>query len=154
MAKCIEGNSNMFDVNLNQMFEKAIIDKLIELGYYAINYAIENHEFQNQSYNLEDSYAFAVYKFGKMVGQPHLYNKKATVKPEKKGVDFGYDEAKKFLTSQNPKGDYVLIVCAALYYGKRLEDIYSLDVLTNTEWETEKEAKKILKNIDWKQYKK
>lgn len=149
MAKSIEGNSNMFNVNMRQMLEKAIIEKLNQLGEFAIKYAIENHEFENRTYNLEDSYSFAVYKNGNMIGSPVMYDKKATEKVSQKGVDYGHDEAKNFLNSQNPQGDYALVVCAALFYGDILEEIYSLDVLSATEWETEKEAKKILNNLNW-----
>lgn len=150
MAKSITGNTRMFEpIGLDILLEKSIVERLNQLGEFAIKYAIENHEFENDTYNLEDSYAFAVYKKGEMIGSPVMYDKKATEKVLKNNVEYGYDEAINFLNSQNPEGDYSLVVCAALFYGNILQEFYSLDVLNRTEWETEGQAFEILKDLTW-----
>lgn len=106
--------------------KSAILNSLHELGSKGVEYAVKNHEFQNRTFNLEDSYGYAVYENGIIIGSPIMFGKKAT-KPN--GGKFGYSEGEKFLIEQSPSGIYSLVVVAGMYYAEDVQFYYGLDVI-------------------------
>lgn len=117
-----------------------ILEALFELGRIAIQTAEESHEFQNRTFNLEDSYAFGVYEKGSLVGDIEIRQPKAT---SREGYNAGID----FLKKQNPEGDFALIVTAGMWYGSIVQDYYLFDVLEESEFVVERLAPKIFQNM-------
>lgn len=125
-----------------------LAEKMAEIGFIGVDWAIKNHEFNNQTGNLEDSYGYAIYKYGQIYGDPFITNKSATVPKDGK---FGHDQAMSFLRgySADPSG-WAVVVCAATAYAGHVEYMYGLDVLQGSELVARQAADKILKNIVWR----
>lgn len=124
-----------------------LAEKMAEIGQIGVEWAIQNHEFNNRTNNLEDSYGYAVYKDGQILGEPFVTNKSATSPKDGK---FGHDQAIEFLRSYSayPVG-FSVVVCAATAYAEHVEFMYGLDVLQSSEVIARDAADRILKNIKW-----
>lgn len=109
-----------------------VLEEMIKIGNSAIAYAIDNHEFENRTHNLEDSFAFGVYKNGALV---HLGdNVKKAIGPNGYKGEFysGHEEARKFIRKQSPSEEWALIVVAAMPYAWDVQELYKLDVLQSS----------------------
>lgn len=117
------------------------------VGVIGVKWAIQNHEFSNVTHNLEDSYGFAIYKGGAMIGEPFTFNKNAT---ETKDGESGHTEAIKFLSSYNPSTDgWSLVVVAGMSYASFVEFMYGLDVLQGSEMVAKQAFDKQIRKIKW-----
>jgi len=135
----------------NQKIMDTIIEeKLHKIGMDGVKYAIEHHVFKNRTYNLQDSYGYAIYRNGAMVGDPVILDKKATVAI--KGM-YGYDECVKKLNEFKPESSaWTLVVMAGMYYASYVEEYYGLDVLENSYMHAQERANGEFKNINWSSY--
>ena len=131
-------------------YVRQLVDELAEWGHNAIIRAYNKRDWHNQTYNLHDSYASAVYVEGKLqqrsirfVGEEmsgldsHYTGRDYSVKrhdfldPDRKGYRYrdtdpiytnGRDEAIAFLRSYVPNTSGVqLVVIAAMFYADILE---------------------------------
>ena len=111
----------------NQIKKAMIISALDDIANKALDYAITNHEFNNQTLNLEDSYGYAIYVDGDLfkIGRR---GQKAYVEDDRGG--FGIDRAYEILIDHIPSSPYEVIVVAGEYYAATLEILYQIDVLT------------------------
>lgn len=134
---------------IQQMVDSTIIDKLREIGMYALRRAPELHIFENYSFNLEDSYAFAVYKDGSIIGNPVQNVQKAD---EPNPDVFGHDESFDYLAELDPGPGYYLVVCAKTPYAKHVENVNEGDVLISLEFETIGKTVSDFNNLKWKPY--
>lgn len=132
-------NAKIMDIKMEEVMNK--------IGRIGVEWAIQNHEFNNRTKNLEDSYGYAVYKNGSIQGNPFVTNQNAT-KP--KGGKYGHEEAIQFLkTYKPPYLGWTLVVVAAMEYAQFVEFYYKLDVLQSSEAEARQAADKLLRNIEW-----
>ena len=132
MAK---SNNKVIDDSIilaRQLLRRDVLAAMDILGMEAIKYAITNHEFNNRTNNLEDSYGYAVYYNGSQINKV-ITDKKATVL---KGGKSGNEEANTFLDNYNAGDGYTLVVVAGMYYAAYVEFEYGLDVLTGSYQET------------------
>lgn len=88
---------------------KFLMESLERICYNAVAFAEEKHNFDNQSYNLENSYAFGIFHLG------------ALMKVETIGSGVGADEAKSFISSYIPKRNWECVVVAGAKYAAALE---------------------------------
>lgn len=100
-------------------------EQLGKLGYAAIFDAYQKREYENQSYNLHDSYGCAVYVKGELIKSSiHFAGSEQSRKDDKNtGMDgretlMHYFDTHKFGTG---KHEIVLICVAAMYYAGILE---------------------------------
>lgn len=130
-----------------QALDKRVEDVLHKVGRVGVEYAIQNHEFNNQTNNLEDSYGYAIYKDGSLRGVPFVTTPKAK---EPNDGKYGSNEAYSFFASYKPSSnEWVLVVVAGMEYASMVQFYYGLDVLQGSELEARKEIYKRLNNIKW-----
>jgi hypothetical protein len=137
------GKLNLLGVNTSGV----ILTEMIRIGKGAISYAIDNHEFENRTHNLEDSFAFGVYRSGALV---HLGNNtKQAIEPNgyEGKLYSGYEEAGKFIRKQSPPEEWALIVVAAMPYAWDVQEIYKLDVLESSYLEAKSLSSNGFKNM-------
>jgi len=141
---------------LPQLANQKIMDTLIEealhkIGQVGLKAAVQMHEFQNRTHNLEDSYGYAIYKAGTIVGSPVVLNPKATETKKWKGKSYsGHEEAVNFLNGYRPDSSgWTLVVVAGMFYASWVQNYYDLDVLQASQLEAEMAADKFLKGIQW-----
>lgn len=134
---------NSYDV------EQAAIEELKEEGQRIINKAYETKTFEDQSFNLHDSYVSAVFYKGRLLSkticfvEPELSQWKREYKNSMVGGEYeaksGREEALKFLQKvqfgHQPKG-LTLIVAAAMFYSSILEG-HEYKVLSQVDYELE-----------------
>ena len=133
------GNAYIVDTKIEEIMNK--------IGVRGVEYAIQNHEFNNRTNNLEDSYGYAVYKDGAIKGSPFVTASKAT---QKVGGKSGHEEAVNFLKSYTPPyAGWTLVVVAGMVYASFVEFYYGLDVLQSSEVEAKSMADQLLKTIKW-----
>jgi len=109
-----------------------ILNEMIKIGSEAMDYAINNHEFENRTNNLEDSFVFGVYKNGALV---HIGdNKKQAIEPNEYNGEYysGHEEALKYIKSVSPNDEWALVVAAAMPYAWDVQEMYKLDVLQSS----------------------
>lgn len=88
---------------------KFVMESLERICYSAIDFASEKHNFDNQSFNLENSYAFGIFHLGELM------------KVETIGSGSGADKAKSFIGSYKPKRPWECVVIAGAKYAAELE---------------------------------
>ncbi len=143
----ITGLEKLLKFNINKIVDQEIIQALNKIGEFALS-KTNLHEFDNYSFNLEDSYAYAVYKDGQIISGPVLLDKKAT-EPNPSGGKFGRDYSKEYLKGIKPKGGYSLVVVANTPYAVAVE-MENRDVMVSLTWETLNEAKDVFSNLKWR----
>lgn len=142
----IKGLDKLLKFNIHDVIDDEIINALNKIGEFALS-KTNLHEFDNYSFNLEDSYAYAVYKNGNIVSGPVLLDKKAT-DPNPIGGKFGRDYSKDYLKEIKPQGGYSLVVVANTPYAVAVE-MSNRDVMVSLTWETINEAKDVFSNLRW-----
>ena len=135
----------------NFNFDISIEKKLRYIGEKGVEFAIHNHEFGNVTHNLEDSYGYAVYKYGNIQGSPFVTNPKATTPKVKGEISYsGNSEAINFLQSYKPHPEgWTLVVVAGMFYASFLEFYHMLDVLQDSEAYAENLANAVFRNAQW-----
>jgi len=141
-------NLSQFESEFNNSIEQAFR----EIGRQAVEWAINHHLYQNRTTNLEDSYGFAVYYMGEMVGEPEIRTP-AAVKGVKDYLDgeikTGHDETVRLLNEYEayPAG-WSLVVMAGMFYAS-FPNLERFDVLESAELHAEQVAETLLRNITW-----
>jgi len=131
---------------------KAIVDKQILDGFRrlrnsALTYAQSSHEFKNQTNNLEDSYAAAIYYDGAII-EKTISGKTATEPRTYRGADwFGHEAAGKFLDEFDAGSGYTLIIVAGQFYAAWVEAKHGLDVLTGAYQLTKEEMQSVWRQM-------
>lgn len=133
------------DKKIEQLKQKAqkyaydnTLDGLTRLGFAAIKYATERHEFENYLNNTEDSYGFAIWYNGTMVLQPTFFGEPKAMEGIKgnwntDGIsgEFGRERSKRILQGNRPSNEgWTMMVTTGTPYSYRLESLLDLDVLT------------------------
>ena len=134
---------NRMDDVIQNIYYNTMIDGMSKIGMNAVNNAVANHEFNNDTNNLEDSYGYAIYYNG-VLKQKFLFNPNASVLKDGKS---GHEEAEKFFNDFSAGSGYTLIVVAAMYYAAYVEFEHGLDVLTNTYQKSKTEGEKVFKSV-------
>lgn len=120
-----------FDIGIARAMEikdKAMEAGLRHFGNYIIEYAAKTKEAGNITYNLQDSYGYAIYKNGKIVGNPTMIHSIAN-EPDSEG-GYGTERGKRFLESFHPKSNgFSIVIVAGEFYSSFLENEKNLDVL-------------------------
>ena len=89
--------------------DRLILRSLKRLCEDAIKVAIDEHNFDNQSDNLEESYGYAIYHNGLMADQMI------------EGASDGADNSAEFLGSYSPRRSWECVVIAGASYASNLE---------------------------------
>lgn len=89
--------------------DELIERSLVDICNKAIQVAIEKHNFDNQTYNLEESYGYAIYHNGIMINQ------------KIEGASDGSMKAASYLNSYNPIKDWECVIIAGADYAANLE---------------------------------
>lgn len=146
----IKRKGKLFQFDIKAVDE--YLEKLMhQIGEFGAKFAIERHEFQNQTFNLQDSYGYAVYKDGAMVGSPVMFGKNATERIEYKGQSLsGYEEGIKALkNTEVPSSGWTVVVVAGMYYATWVEEVWGLDVLQSSELSANIFAENALNKVKW-----
>lgn len=101
---------------------------LDDIAKKAIDYAIANKGYNNQTFNLHDSFGYAIFIDGQLYKDATMTPMRAHVEDGRDG--FGHDRGYEFLVGYSPRSKYELVVVAGEFYAATLEVIYGLDVLT------------------------
>lgn len=130
--------------------EEAMYSAMVKIGKIGVEYAINSHGFQNRTFNLQDSYGYAVFKDGQMMGTPVMAVKKAKEPIIFEGLSYsGQEEGKNLLEDfQAPMG-WSVVVVAGMVYASFVEEYYGLDVLQGSEQEAKVNTEEIFKEIPW-----
>lgn len=132
---------------IRMIIQERILSGLRRVRDMALNYAQTSHEFKNRTFNLEDSYAAAIYYDGQII-EKTLSPKKATEPVVRSGVAYdGHDRAESFINNFQAGDGYTLVVVAAQFYAAWVESIHGLDVLTGAYQLTKDEMKTIWKEL-------
>lgn len=115
-------------IDFRSTLYKRYVKELAEDGMRAIEEAIRTNTFINQSGNLQDSYASAVYYDGYMIeGTMNYYEPQTATEGKKYGnkILHGREEARRYLLNYRPRTKGLsLILIAAMPYEKVLEQGY------------------------------
>lgn len=131
MAQSIGEQFEAGIMKARQYKDEAIEAHLRSFGNYIIEYAAKSKEAGNVTYNLQDSYGYAIYHNRQIVGEPVMLHNIADM-PDTKG-GWGTERGKRFLESYHPdeKG-WSIVIVAGEFYASFLENEKNLDVLTRT----------------------
>lgn len=131
--------------------EEQMYNAMVKIGEVGVEYAVNMHGFQNQTFNLQDSYGYAIYYNGQMAGNPMMVDKKADYPKEVGGLTYsGREEGIKALEGFNPpEQGWSVVVVAGMVYASFVEEYYGLDVLLGSEQEAKIYAENILNEIKW-----
>ena len=131
---------------IKQIAEAAIIESLSELAETSINYALDYKGYHNITYNLHDSYGYAIFHRGvevkKWMNPPRAY------KTDARG-GFGADWGSIILSEFDSTGDWQLVVVAGESYAEWHERfrVKYADVLTHGYQYTEQHFLRDFKKI-------
>ncbi|WP_195585325.1 hypothetical protein [Parabacteroides goldsteinii] len=115
-------------VKLQQYIDKDIEVGLRRFGDYIIEYAAKSKDPNNRTYNLQDSYGYAIYHDGKIAGMPVMLHNVAD-EPDTEG-GWGTERGKRFLESYRPRvKGWSMAIVAGEFYASFLENEKNLDVL-------------------------
>jgi len=89
--------------------DRQILLTLERICYEATEFAKEKHNFDNQSFNLENSYSFGIFHNGKLI------------KSETWGAGAGSTHAIEFLQTYAPRRNWEAVVIAGAKYAAELE---------------------------------
>lgn len=141
-----------FAMQAEEIMHNDCINILTKLADTVLDYAQTRHTFKNQTFNLEDSYGYAIYYNGSIVKKT-LSSSKAN---QPKIHDFkswsGVDAASAFLDRYPAEDGYSLVLVAGMYYALWVEKIHKLDVLTGSFNIAQTEIEKIFKEIPRMRY--
>lgn len=118
---------------LEDEFTKDMIRALRGLGHKAMNQAYAKKRFKNRTGNLHDSYATAVFVDGIIVQSTLRYlDNPLSTRRDPKTHKTGHETAKDYMSTHSfgKKGEIVLVVIAAMYYARILEDQKSIRVIS------------------------
>lgn len=88
---------------------KKFMDIFETICQRAIDVAVERHKFDSQSYNLENSFSYAIYHNGKMM------------KFQAEGSGQGAADARTFCDTYNPKYPWSAVIVAGAWYAGLIE---------------------------------
>lgn len=143
--------------NISEQFEAGMVkarlytDEVVEAGLrkfgdYIIEYAAKTKAAGNITYNLQDSYGYAVYKNGTMVGGPQMIHSIAD-QPDAEG-GYGTERGKRFLESYHPRSKgWSIAIVAGEFYASFLENEKNLDVLIQAMFHSQDSFLQVFKNI-------
>lgn len=113
---------------VKQYKDAAVESGLRSFGNYIIEYAAKSKAAGNITYNLQDSYGYAVYHEKKLVGNPVMLHSIADT-PDTEGK-WGTERGKRFLESYRPQSSkWSITIVAGEFYASFLENEKNLDVL-------------------------
>lgn len=127
--KKIKVNYSGLEKYKKELFDAAVKNKteyLIKYAKETLKKAYEESTFEDQTYNLRDSYLWAVYFNGNMVESGFIDNSPKASEPqfEKNEVIWGRSDAESFLSAYNPRitNGWEVMFAAAVIYGMYLEE--------------------------------
>lgn len=128
MAKSIGEQFDAGILKAMQYKDEAIEAGLRRFGDYIIEYAAKSKDAGNITYNLQDSYGYAIYHNRQIVGNPVMLHSIADT-PDTKG-GWGSERGKRFLESFHPtRRSWSIAIVAGEFYASFLENEKKLDVL-------------------------
>ena len=112
---------------LEQQYVTKVVGILEKKGKELVASAYSSSEFEDDTYNLRDSYGYAVYYNGRVKAFGGLNGKKATVPKQEsigsKNKSFGRDDLEQYVKMYGAKSyGFELIVIAVKFYAGLLED--------------------------------
>lgn len=110
-----------------EIIEKKVIESLSNLGEASIEHGGFAKEYTNRTYNLIDSYGYAIYRNNERVKT--WMNPVAAIKNDTKGGR-GHARAEEFFSQHTSKSPWELVVVAGEFYAADVQILYYLDVLT------------------------
>lgn len=119
-----------FKVSMINKSKEFMLRRMEAICVEAVVYAIDNHEFDNDTNNLEDSYGGGVYQNGVLIFEFYP----TPIATEAKRDVKGGEAVREFIKAQNPSGEYSMVIAAGMWYAGYVE-LNSYDVLTQTEQE-------------------
>lgn len=133
------------------MLDEIMYESMSKIGMIGVETAVDMHGFKNRTFNLQDSYGYAVYNNGQMVGSPMMAQRKALSPKEFGGIEYsGREEGENLLEGfQAPTQGWTVVVVAGMVYASFVEEVYGLDVLLSSEQEAKLSVDKIFKSIKW-----
>lgn len=136
-----------FSIKAEEIMHNDAINILTRLANTVLNYAQTRHTFKNQTFNLEDSYGYAIYYNGDIVKKTLSESMANKPKIHDFEVWNGRDAANSFLDRYPAQDGYTLVVVAGMFYAEWVEKIHRLDVLTGSFNLAQTEIEKLFKQI-------
>lgn len=130
-----------------EIMQNDAINILTRLANTVLNYAQTRHTFKNQTFNLEDSYGYAIYYNGNIVKKTLSESMASRPKVHNFEVWRGREAANALLDRYPAEEGYTLVVVAGMFYAEWLEKIHRLDVLTGSFNLAQTEIEKLFKQI-------
>lgn len=113
----------------NLIKNRSVVLALEDIAVKAIDYALANKGYENRTFNLHDSFGYAIYVNGELE-KVKMTDAKAVIPDSygNQGRDIGYE----FLVDYRPRSNFDLVIVAGENYAATLEITYDLDVLTRS----------------------
>lgn len=136
-----------FAMKAEEIMQNDAINILTRLANALLNYAQTRHAFKNQTFNLEDSYGYAIYYNGNIVKKTLSESVASKPKIHDFEVWSGKDAASSFIDRYPAEDGYTLVVVAGMFYAEWVEKLHRLDVLTGSFNLAQTEIEKLFKQI-------
>jgi hypothetical protein len=143
MLKPLFSGSSVNEDRLIAIFQKKMLMLLQAAGEQFVKIAREEGSYKDRTGNLRSSIGYVIVSDGTIL--EYAFQKASEGSEGDKGVDAGYELAKKISTSYTT--GMVLIGVAGMNYALAVEAIKGLDVITGASIQTEQWLKKALKAI-------
>ena len=131
-------------IKAKSIVSETIMASLISIGDAALVNAEKFHSYTHRTFNLSDSYGYAIYQKG--ILKKLKMNTPKAKKQDQQGTS-GKDLGRSFLESYVSTEDWDLIVVAGEFYATALENQYNLDVLTGAYQATVEESESLFKKM-------
>ena len=143
MLKPLFSGSSVDEDRLIAIFQKKMLMLLQAAGEQFVKIAREEGSYKDRTGNLRSSIGYVIISDGTIL--EYAFQKAGEGSEGDKGVDVGYELAKKISTSYTT--GMVLIGVAGMNYALAVEAIKGLDVITGASIQTEQWLKKAIKAI-------
>ena len=143
MLKPLFSGSSIDEDRLIAIFQKKMLMLLQAAGEQFVKIAREEGSYKDRTGNLRSSIGYVIISDGTIL--EYAFQKAGEGSEGDKGVDVGYELAKKISTSYTT--GMVLIGVAGMNYALAVEAIKGLDVITGASIQTEQWLKKAIKAI-------
>jgi len=143
MLKPLFSGSSIDEDRLIAIFQKKMLMLLQAAGEQFVKIAREEGSYKDRTGNLRSSIGYVIVSDGTIL--EYAFQKAGEGSEGDKGVDAGYELAKKISTSYTT--GMVLIGVAGMNYALAVEAIKGLDVITGASIQTEQWLKKAIKAI-------
>ena len=131
-------------MSLTKLYTDTIVERFASIGGTFITKELGNISYNHDTFNLHDSYGWAVYVHGKIARMGKTPTKATETKKFKGKTISGANEIEKFFKSRySPQKPIELVIAVAMPYGSILEDNMGYEVFAMAADNLERASKMI-----------